>query len=90
MHQKVQTEEAKFHQLLDEYFSLEKSKRDSAATDSELNQKLVKIKQYPSKLLELKLVGVGKILTGIFILLFSILMALVMMPKRLSKIIEKN
>ena len=90
MHTKVSTEEAKFHSLQNEYFTLAKSERDSAATGSELNQKLVQIKNYPSSLLELKLVGVGKILTGIFVLLFGILLALVMMPKRLDGVIREN
>ncbi len=45
---------------------------------------------YPSELLRLKLVGIGKILTGIFILLLEILMALVMMPMRLGKIIKQK
>ena len=66
MHNKVATEEAKFHQLQSEYFTLSKVERESAPTGSELNQKLVQIQNYPSELLRLKLVGVGKILTGIF------------------------
>lgn len=90
MHTKVATEEAKFHSLQQEYFILAKAEREGAATGSELNQKLVEIQNYPSTLLELKLVGVGKILTGIFVLLFGILIALVMMPKRLATIIKEN
>lgn len=58
-----------------------------AATDSALNKNLVQIQNYPSELLRLKLVGVGKILTGIFMLLFGIMIALVMMPIRLGKVI---
>ena len=38
----------------------------------------------------LKLVGVGKILTGIFILLLGILLALIMMPVRLAAMIGKK
>lgn len=88
MHKQVNTEEAKFHALQDSYFSQSKIIRDSAETDSSLNADLVSIKNYPSELLRLKLVGVGKILTGIFILLLGILIALIMMPVRLGKIIE--
>ena len=90
MHSEVKTEESKFHQLQSEYFSQAKSLRDSAITNSSLNKQLVQIQQYPSTLLELKLVGVGKILTGIFVLLFGILIALMMMPVRLGKIIKKH
>lgn len=90
MHNKVSIEESKFHVLQDEYFSLDKFTRDNAATDSELNSKLVEIQQYPSELLRLKLVGVGKILTGIYALLFAILIALVMMPVRLAQEIKKK
>ncbi len=88
MHARVKTEEAAFHQLQSEYFTLSKVDRDAAATDSTLNQQLVQIQNYPSTLLELKLLGAGKILTGIFALLFGILMALVMMPKRLAAVLQ--
>lgn len=90
MHEKVSTEEAKFHAAQEDYFLNSKATRDSAPTGSELNQDLVEIQNYPSELLRLKLVGVGKILTGIFLLLLGILMALVMMPKRLSEFIKDN
>lgn len=90
MHYQVGVEEAKFHTLQSEYFLLAKSERDAAAEGSELNKKLVQIQQYPSTLLELKLVGVGKILTGIFVLLFGILIALIMMPIRLGGIIRQG
>ena len=90
MHAKVSVEEAKFHALQDSYFSQSKEIRDAAPTGSQLNQDLVTIKNYPSELLRLKLVGVGKILTGIFILLFAILIALIMMPMRLSAIMGKR
>lgn len=89
MHQRVTTEESAFHALQTGYFTLSKAEREAAATGSELNAKLVQIQNYPSELLRLKLVGVGKILTGIFILLFGILIALVMMPVRLAKMLNK-
>ncbi len=84
MHHKVAIEEATFHALQQDYFILSKAEREAAPTGSELNQRLVEIQNYPSTLLELKLVGVGKILTGIFVLLFGILIALIMMPVRLG------
>ena len=90
MHHKVSTEEAVFHKIQSEYFSLSKVNRESAEDGSVLNQKLVQIQNYPSELLRLKLVGVGKILTGIFTLLFGILIALIMMPMRLGKVIREN
>jgi len=90
MHTKVVKEEAKFHVAQAEYFSLDKATRESAATGSELTQDLVEIVNYPSALMELKLLGVGKILTGIYVLLFGILIALVMMPVRLGNIIKKK
>lgn len=90
MHNQVTTEEARFHQLQDSYFSQSKAIRDAAGTDSQLNKDLVAVKNYPSTLLQLKLVGVGKILTGIFLLLFAILMALIMMPIRLAKLLREH
>ncbi len=88
MHTQVVAEEANYHALQAEYFSQSKAVRDGAATDSEMSQDLVRLQQYPSELMQLKLVGVGKILTGIFIMLFAILMALMMMPVRLGRIIK--
>jgi len=38
--------------------------------------------------LRLKLIGVGKILTGIYVLLFGILIALIMMPMRLAQFMK--
>jgi len=83
---KVAGEEQKFHDLQATYWNIDKATRDSAETGSFLNKQLVEIKNYPSSLMELKLVGVGKILTGIYVVLFGVLIALVMMPVRLGKI----
>lgn len=90
MHQKVKKEEVKFHALQDNYFNNDKATRDGAASGSQLTEQLKDIKNYPSELLRLKLVGVGRILVGIYILLFAILMALVMMPKRLAAVIKNK
>jgi hypothetical protein len=90
MHQQVQVEEQKFHQLQTSYYLQSKAVRDGAESNSQLNQDLAQIQNYPSELLRLKLVGVGKILTGIFILLFGILLALIMMPVRLGKLIKER
>ena len=84
---KVAGEEKKFHDLQASYWNIDKETRDAAKVGSDLNKQLVDIKNYPSSLLELKLVGVGKILTGIYVLLFGILIALIMMPVRLGKMI---
>ena len=84
MQNQVAGEEAAFHQLQSEYFSQSKAIRDGAETGSVLSKQLVQIKNFPSDLLRLKLVGVGKILTGIFIILFGILIALMIMPVRSS------
>jgi len=66
-----------------------KADRDTAAVGSDLSQLHAEVANYPSTLLFLKLVGVGRILTGIFFLLLSILIALVMMPIRLGKIVNQ-
>lgn len=90
MHKEVSIEEEKFHSLQEEYYNLEKTVRDSALSGSELNKQLVEIQQYPSELLRLKLVGVGKILTGIYALLLAILLALMMMPMKLAMELKKK
>lgn len=90
MHQRVSVEEAKFHALQQDYFIINKAEREAAPTGSELNQKLVDIQNYPSELLRLKLVGVGKILTGILSALLAIVFLLFMMPTRLAKLMKEN
>lgn len=90
MHNQVAVEEVAFHELQTSYFSNSKAIRDAAATGSALTDDLVQIANYPSTLLELKLVGIGKILTGIFVLLFGILIALMMMPKRLGAVLQER
>ncbi len=89
MHSQVVIEEAKFHALQADYWILSKAEREAAVTGSELNQQLVQLQQYPSQLMELKLVGVGKILTGIYALLFVIGIFLFMMPFRISGILRE-
>src|SRR3989344_9479637 len=90
MHQQVSVEEAKFHAIQQNYFIMSKVDREAAVTGSELNQKLVQIQNYPSELLRLKLVGVGKILTGIFLSLLAIVFLLFTMPIRLAKLMKEN
>ncbi|MEK7614005.1 MAG: hypothetical protein AAB439_03990 [Patescibacteria group bacterium] len=90
MHNQVVVEEAKFHALQQDYFILSKAEREAAPSGSPLNQTLVQIQNYPSTLLELKLVGVGKILTGILSALFAIAFLLFMMPIRLGKMITNK
>lgn len=90
MHSQVTIEEAKFHELQRSYFTLSKVEREAAPTGSELNQTLVQIQNYPSELLRLKLVGVGKILNGIFLSLLAIVFLLFMMPIRLGKLMKEN
>ncbi len=89
MQAKVPVVEAQFHGLLDSYYANSKEVRDSAASESQLNWDLAEINKFPSRLLELKLVGIGRILSGIFLVLFGILGALVMMPFRVRKVLRQ-
>lgn len=89
MHKEVPAAEAEYHEVLESYFSENKAVRDSAPVGSTLLDDLVEIQQTPSTLMELKLLGLGKILTGIFFMLFAILIALMAMPVRLKAAIKK-
>ncbi len=89
MQNKVAVEEKTFNTLQADYWIVSKAERDAAPTGSELNSQLVRLQQYPSQLLQLKLVGIGKILTGIFAVLFVIGIFLFMMPFRLEAILRK-
>ena len=62
---------------------------DSTESKSNLTRDSDDINKFPSRLLELKLVGVGRILTGIFVILLGILGALVMMPFRVRKALRR-
>ena len=86
MHHQAAVDEKAFNDLQAQYWTISKSERDAAATGSDLNQQLVILQQSPSQLIFLKLVGLGKILTGIFALLFVIGIFLFMMPVRLAMI----
>ena len=88
MHAQVSDAEDAFHAKQSAYLNNAKSVRDGAETGSQLNQDLAEIANTPSELMRLKLIGVGKILTGIYILLFGILIALMIMPMRLGMIIK--
>ncbi|MFP4545938.1 MAG: hypothetical protein ACLFPN_03705, partial [Methanomassiliicoccales archaeon] len=49
---------------------------------------LVEVSNYPSELMRLKLLGLGSILTGIFLSLLTIIVALVMMPGRMGNVVS--
>ncbi len=83
--------EETFHALqTDLIVNYTKEELDNAPVGSELAQQKAEVSNYPSTLLELKLVGVGKILTGIALLLVGILMSLIIMPVRLGRIVTNN
>ena len=88
MHGQVLAGEAEFHSLLSKYYSANKTARDSAATGSKLNSQFIEIQQYPSDLTRLKLLGIGKILTGIYTLLLGILITLLILPPRLKEALQ--
>ena len=77
--------EGLFNDEIANYFIKSKEVRDSAATGSQLNKDLVQIQQRPSMLVYLKLVGIGRLLTGIFAVLFAILVALLIMPVKMGE-----
>ncbi len=72
-----------FVPLLNDVAGLPKAEVDNAPVGSDLSLKKIEIAKFPPKLMTLKLVGVGSILTGIFLLLFVIIQALKIMPVRL-------
>ena len=77
-----------FQPLVNEYWSVAKATRDSAATGSELANQLATIQGFPAKLMLFKLVGIGSILVGIWLVLFVIAKRLAMMPMRLAQIMK--
>lgn len=80
----------KFTPLLDKLAGLPKSVADEAPVGSEISQWKIDAAKFPAKLMTLKLVGVGSILTGIFLILFVITQALRIMPIRLGKVIKES
>jgi amino acid transporter len=84
MHMNVADQDAALQQVQNAYFNVSKQERDNAPTGTVLNQQLVDIKNAPISLDSLKLVGLGKILTGIFLILLAILIAIITAPQRLA------
>lgn len=80
MHGRASVEQAKFHELQTEYYSVALEDREAAGSNSPLSQKLVTIQNYPSELQRLEMVGIGRMLTGIFVLLFGVMVVLVVRP----------
>lgn len=90
-HNDVNELEETFHAQQEDYIvNNTKADRDSAEVGSVLSEQHAEILNTPSELIKLKLVGVGNILTGIFVILFGIMTALIMMPFKLAKVITKN
>jgi len=79
-----------FTPILEELKPLQKSVVDNADPSSRIAMLKTEAAKFPAKLLTFKLVGVGAILTGIWILLFVILQALKIMPLRLAMVIEEQ
>lgn len=79
-----------FTPILEELKPLQKSVVDNADPESRIANLKTDAAKFPAKLLTFKLVGVGAILTGIWILLFVILQALKIMPLRLAKVIAES
>jgi hypothetical protein len=83
----VVLEFTQFAPLQEQYWDVAKTDRDAAKAGSTLALQLVEIQKFPAKLMTLKLVGIGSLLAGIFLMLFGILKALTMMPIRLAGVI---
>ncbi len=77
-----------FQPLVQDYWSVDKATRDAATSGSELANQLAEIQGFPAKLMTFKLVGVGSVLTGIWISLFVIAKRIGMLPVRLASIIK--
>jgi len=90
MHSQVNELERELNSAQDNYFIQSKAVRDSAESGSNLNAYLVQIEQLPSELSKLKLIGLGKMIMGVYVLLFGILIALVMLPERMKDIVKKR
>lgn len=91
MHLQVNQEEREFHDLQAEYLGeYSKAERDAAQPGSGLSDLQVEVSNYPSELMRLKLLGLGSILTGIFLSLLAIVVALMMMPGRMGNIMSSR
>lgn len=80
----------KFAPVLDEIGPLQKDVVDNADPGSRIAMLKTEAAKFPPKLMTFKLVGVGSILIGIFIMLFNILQGLRVMPLRLAKVMQQN
>jgi hypothetical protein len=80
----------KFTPLLDELMPVQAPLIDEADPGSRLAMLKTDAAKFPPKLMTFKLVGIGSILTGIWILLFGIIQALKEMPTRAKMFLKIN
>ena len=79
----------KFAPLLDELKPLQKSVVDEADPGSRIAMLKTEAAKFPPKLTTFKLVGIGSILIGVFMMLFVIVQALKVMPHRIAKMLRQ-
>ncbi|MBI2342635.1 MAG: hypothetical protein HYU98_07900 [Deltaproteobacteria bacterium] len=79
----------KFTPILDELMPLQKSVADNADPASRIAMLKTEAAKFPPKLMTFKLVGIGSILMGVFIMLLVIVQALRVMPLRISKVLRE-
>jgi len=78
-----------FTPILDELIPIQKPLVDEAESGSRLAILKTEAAKFPPKLMTFKLVGIGAILTGIWILLFGIIQALKDMPIRAKMFLKQ-
>jgi len=79
-----------FAPLLDELAPIQKPIVDEADPSSHLAKLKTEAAKFPPKLMTFKLVGIGSILAGIWILLFGIIQALKEMPTRAKMFLKQG
>ncbi len=78
-----------FTPILEELMPIQKPIVDEAEPGSHLTLLKTEAAKFPPKLMTFKLVGIGAILTGIWILLFGIIQALKEMPIRAKMFLKQ-
>lgn len=90
LHRQARVVQAEYETLQEKYYLQSKEVRDAAETGSELAQQFVELQHYPSRLEQLRFVGLGRIAVGMFFVFLAMLVVLLMLPKQLGRIVNKH
>jgi len=90
MHSELEGERVAYEETQASYYSVAKEIRDRAPADSPLSAQYAQIMHYPTKIQAKSAVGTGKLLTGIYFMLVTVLVTFMMMLGYVKNLTKEN